>query len=225
MINEFVHSVTRAVSSDVRGQYFTGILSYLYYFIVLGLKLSPITLILLVFGGVFYKKLVKQPYFKYFILTIGYFAYLLVLLTIADKKIDRYSVILFLGLLLAISVLVSKASKTLKVAVFGGTSQALKYGFYENSGEYYSDAAFYVNQQGRGLKVLVPDNYESFIYYSWNKYQKYPGAETDYVVSSVDFDRKLPRSEICPKLVKTFGPRGTNVVFVYKCEDGFPIIR
>ena len=62
VINEFVHSVTRAVSSDVRGQYFTGILSYLYYFIVLGLKLSPITLILLVFGGVFYKKLVKQLY-------------------------------------------------------------------------------------------------------------------------------------------------------------------
>ena len=41
----------------------------------------------------------------------------------------------------------------------------------------------------------------------------------DYVVESLDIDRKTGEPRFCPMLEKAFGPRfGKGVVFVYNCK-------
>ena len=90
---------------------------------------------------------------------------------------------------------------------------------YENSGEYYADAAFYLKQFGRDKKVFVPNNIDSFKpYYNGEIAQEIePGI--NYEVMSLDIDRVTPKSEYCSILDKSFGPRfGPPLLFVYRCE-------
>ncbi len=173
-----------------------------------------------------------------------YLAVYYTFLTLSDKKIDRYVLVLLPALILLVSVLISDLGSKLLGGIvvlclgftvwvisvyypvysayysplFGGTTKALDMGIYENNGEYFSDAARYLNTKGRDKSVFVPDGVESFLYYYKGNLQRDFDDTTDFVVRSIDIDRKNPTFEGCSRLEKTFGPTKTPVVFVYVCD-------
>src|SRR3989339_151916 len=232
-------AVTKAVGEDIRGQYFTGFKSLFYYPIILFFKLSAVTLFLAIMSLTNKK---SPLWLKVF------FSLLLVVLTLADKKIDRYSIILFPSIVLlavfALNQLNTKLIALLLVThffilVFGiykyspvysafyspisGSEQiALKTGFYENSGEYFAQAAMYLNTKPRDEVVFIPNNYEAFSYFHKGKRTREFSPQVNYVVESVDFDRPISVGTYCNKLEKTFGPKGIPVVFVYSCQEVKP---
>ncbi len=231
-------AISGAVGDDIRGQYFTGWFSLVYYVVILAFKLSPITLSLLLFALLIRKHLWKNYQWIYI-----YFLFSLLVLTVSEKKIDRYSIFLFPSLILLSAAAMSLLNKyryilyagiflyTVCVVyffypvysayyspAFGGTQQAIKVGVYENSGEYFSDAAFYLNTLGRDNYLYVPNNYESISYFYKGKMQREYNDQTTHMVTSLDFDRPLAENRLCPQLVKSFGSRDMEVVFVWKCR-------
>lgn len=94
----------------------------------------------------------------------------------------------------------------------------LSLGFYENSGEYYSNTAMYLNEKGREVKTLIPNNIDSFKPY-------YKGIivdrknDADYVVYGLDFDRpNFAYYEGCEP-EKYFGNLIYKPLAVYKCKS------
>lgn len=235
-----------AVSNDTRAQYFKPPFSYVYYLVILAYKLSPVTLyVFLASLGVFIKQVKrKEPVQGRFVL--AYFLFYFLVLTVSTKKIDRYVLALVQPALLFASIYTAKLKYKVLITVvalqiaasgfiyfmhfpvfsgyyspvLGGTKTALNMGVYENSGEYFAQAAFYLNNKGR-FDVYLPDNYESFKYFYQGNTLRSHTTSVRYVVTSVDFDRKAPRIiNGCGKLERTLGPRfSIPVLFVYACSN------
>jgi len=239
-------AVVSAVNDDPRAQYFNPPFSYIYYLVILVYKLSPVTLFYFVASLVLFIRQLrrKEPVQGKFVL--AYLLTFFLVLTASTKKIDRYCLVFIQPLILFSSIYLSKLRNKTLVAVivlqlltsgfiyfkdfpalsgyyspiFGDAQTALNIGVYENSGEYFAQAAFYLNNKGRA-DVYMPDNYESFKYfYRANTLRDFsPSAK--YVVTSVDFDRKTPRIiNGCGKLDQSFGPKGSiSYVYIYECTS------
>jgi hypothetical protein len=239
VINKLLAAGTQAIQSASSGEItspnFNGLNPVLYYIVILGLKLSPITLVLLIFSFFKIKKI------RNYIFVFLYFVTVFLVLTIAAKKIDRYVIFLFPSLLLMAAsflntirpkyVILSAAVLFILLIghiyfpvysayyspVFGGTAGAQKIGVYDNSGEYFANAAFYLNTLSRDTVVFVPNNAQTFSPFYKGKMVGVFGSRVDYVVSSVDLYRDSPNNHLCSLLKNSFGPRDTKIVFVYKC--------
>lgn len=235
--------MTNAVANDIRSVEISGIVTYVFYFLVMIYKLSPVVLVLLPFGIYLVLKERKIP-FRMSLLTLVYIIWYLIALSLPEKKIDRYILVIIPPVILLVSnylarvrikylVLCLIASLTFIAFViyndhpiysgfynplFGGTKKALELGIYDNSGEYFAQAAFYLNTLGRNNTVYIPDNYDAFAaYYGGNKARTLQG-NVNYVVRSIDIDRKILIDPVCQTLYKSFGPRNfPHVVGIFKC--------
>lgn len=238
-------AVVLAVDNDTRAQYFKPPFSYIYYLVILAFKLSPVTLFVFLASLIVFILRLKRnnPVLGRFILV--YFLTFFLALTLSTKKIDRYAVALIQPILLFISIYLATLKHKMLISViviqlifsifiyfthfprfsgyyspvFGGANNALNLGVYENSGEYFAQAALYLNTKGRA-NVYVPDNYESFKYFYQGKTLRHLDPSAKYVVTSVDFNRKTPLIfSGCENLEKTFGPRlETPYVYVFRCD-------
>jgi hypothetical protein len=239
-------AITNAVATPVSTSIFHTWFSGLFYGVIILFKLSPITLIAFIVGLLSSfspeKKLPsfspEKKYTEYLIILLA--LYYLVL-TLPDKKIDRYVLVLIPPILLFVSAKVSVLSKKplimfLTVALvfmlaaskyyypvysayysplFGGTSWAQKAGVYDNSGEYYAQAAFYLNTLGRNVVSYVPHNVETFSYFYKGKIVYKFSDKPNFAVSSVEHFQELSR--LCPKVEAAFGPGLEKIVFVFRC--------
>jgi len=233
VLSQIYSAVTSAVGS--------GSVSIFYYFIILAFKLSPVTLLIFVVSLINLKKIRNENILAF----LGTLLIYLLFLTISRKKIDRYSLAMIPYILTVSSFYLTKTSiKAFKIILisatiffiyisiiyhpvysayyspfFGGAKKALDLGVYENSGEYFAQAAFYLNGKSRNMLVYIPDNIESFNYYYKGNVENILEKEPDYIVSSLDKDRKSDNDlQKCGQLDKTFGPGGFNAVYVYKCN-------
>src|SRR3989344_455209 len=102
--------------------------------------------------------------------------------------------------------------------ILGGTETALKLGIYDNSGEYYAQAADYLSLKDRKNHVYVPYNYESFSYYYNGNMQRDYDINTDFLVTSVEHLNEVAIIEGCLNIDKTFGTKVKNIVFVLSCK-------
>lgn len=257
VISKLQNAIFNAVSGDIRGEQISGLNSLFYYIYILAFKLSPITLILLLASILKLKKMLKIKNVPFIVL---YFVTFLIALTLSDQKIDRYVIILLPSLLLYISIFLSKFKKKFLFSLlticllftiwvvyayfpiysayysplFGRNSQkiARQYKIYDNSGEYYAQAAFYLNTKGRNKNTWVPHNVESFSYFYSGVINRDYSEKVDYMVTSINhLDSNLQYSDkenfssnvddaalhTCIKLEKTFGNRISDVVFVFSC--------
>lgn len=244
VIQKLFMAITNAVSDDIRATELSGIVSYLFYPLILVYKLSPITLLLMAFS-LFnilknYKTLDKN-----ILNIIFYLATYLLLLSISQKKIDRYVLVMIPPILVIIADYLSRINTKYLIVtfaiyavfaarliynyhpvysayyspVFGGTRYALSLGIYDNSGEYFAQAAFYLNKKGRDISVHIPDNFESFSYYFGGNKQREFSPQTDYVVKSIDINRSTATDANCPIIENSFGPKDyKQIVYIYKCR-------
>ena len=240
VFNKIYGHIFAAVTDNIRADMITGLLSYFYYLVILLFKLSPITVILFVLAITSFR---KTKDFNIKILIFSIFNYY-VFLILTDQKIDRYSLVFFPVILLLSSVYLAKVSKKLLNTwlfliftfliftiytyhpvysayyspLFGGTKRALDIGIYDNSGEYFAQAALYLNTKGRNINTYVPDGFSSFnLYYKGNSQRDYT-EETNYVVRSYDMQRLDPRDINCTTLDRSFGSKEHTIVYVWKCK-------
>jgi len=236
---KFYTAIFSAVSDDVRAYQLAEWVKPIYYFVLLGYKLSPFTLFGAVIVAANSKKLLSSPNVKYILLYLAvYFGFL----SLADKKIDRYVIPLILPILLLLAVYLDRLKVGVRQLIvmfpllfviyatyiyfpmysayysplFGGAAGALKARIYENSGEYFAQAAFYLNTLGRNKKTFVPHNIESFLYYYKGEAVRDFDTGVNYIVSSLDIDRSVPDSYGC-SLNNRFSPKGFTSVYVYEC--------
>jgi len=177
------------------------------------------------------------------VLFLSLFNYYL-FMTITDQKIDRYSLIFFPFILLLISnYLATVSTKILSVylitsllfltyvvytyhpvysayysPLFGSTKGALNMGVYDNSGEYFAQAALYLNTKGRDVYTYVPNGFSSFNLYYKGNIQRDRDGNTEYVVTSYDMERLNPADNLCTTLDKFFGSKEHTIVFVWRCD-------
>lgn len=234
-------SILNAVGEDYRASQLNLVTNYFYYLLILLYKLSPLTLFLIIFIFVF-----KNDFLKKFENLVIFLVFLInfVFLSISDQKIDRYSLVFFSPILLLISIFVSSVSLKFKklilsasfafsifVAVFysfqfsayyspifGGSKGALDLGIYENGGSYFNEAAFFLNKNYPGKNILVPDNYEAFSLFYNGKSQREKLSDTDFIVTSLDIDRKEFNFQNCQENIALFGPIDKKVVSIFKCR-------
>ncbi len=230
---------TAAFTATVETNRLTGF-GIFYYLIILCFKLSPITLFLFIFS---LGKLSRRLQTSDVVIPTTYLLIYLGFLSLASQKIDRYVISVIYPLLLLTSVYVAelKIKKLLIVCfgviiftlwivktyypvysayyspIFGGSSKALEISIYDNSGAYFAQAAEYLNTKGRDIDVFIPDSMDSFSPYFGGRFSKWYSPETDYIVKSQDFDRKIDSDELCPIIDKTFGPGNFKAVYVFKC--------
>jgi len=240
VIDNIFKAITGAVGSNFSRNNFGTIIGLFFYSIQFLFKSSPTLLVGVVGFLIAIKKYIKDINIKV-VLTYLLFYYLF--LTLSGKKIDRYVVAMFPGLILLASVFISDQSiKIRKVGVLvtfifyivissvfypvysayyspllGGTRAALKYGLYDNSGEYFAQAALYLNKKGRDVSVFVPNGEASFFHFYKGKKSLEVNDSTDYVVTSYNFDRQTINNYGCQKLESSFGG-DLGVVFIYLCH-------
>ncbi|OGC38837.1 hypothetical protein A3K42_01190 [candidate division WWE3 bacterium RBG_13_37_7] len=247
-------SLRLAVTEDPGMFIWNWYLGPFYYLVVLLFKMSPVTLVLSVIS-IWYLHRTKT-YAKNFniqvfsLVLISYYVFL----SLSSKKIDRYSLAFFPYLLLFSSVYLSRLNFKKQIFVglasllflsyviyvyhpvysayysplFGGTKTALKLKIYDNSGEYYAQAAEYLNTKGRDVIVYTPNNFDSFSPFYIGKFQAGFNGNTNYAVYSLDSERPvleptLPCYSSNSKTGKmqsfaAFGPRNYKVVFVFACR-------
>ena len=241
VLQKFFLAVTNAVGNDIRAQELSGPLRILFYPVLLAFKLSPLTLVAGFLAFTKYKELFASSKTK---LLLIYLVFYFIVMSIPDKKIDRYALVFISPLLLLISVyLATLQQKVVTVIaalsllflvyviyvfhpiysayyspIFGGTREAINLGVYDNSGEYFAQAAFYLNSKGRNNYTFIPDNIESFSYYYKGFLQREFDSKTTYIVRSHDIDRKEVIEPNCPTLDKTFGTKEAAVIYVFTCQ-------
>jgi len=246
VMHKLFSATVSAMDNDARAQYFKPPLSYVYYLIILGFKLSPVILFAFLASLVVFVPQLGQDKTAQGGPVLAYFLTFFLVLTMSAKKIDRYCLTLIPPLVLFSSIYISKLKGKALVTVivlqvfvsgfiyfcnfpvlsgfyspiFGGARTALNLGVYENSGEYFAQAAFYLNNK-RKANVYVPDNYEPFKYFYRGNTAAYFYPSAEYVVTSVDLDRKTPRIvDGCQKLEKTLGPKfEMPYVYIFFCDD------
>ncbi len=208
---------------------------------MIGFKLSPLTLSVLVMALVNLKKLGKDKNVRF---VLVYLLFYFGALSLSDKKIDRYTLALFPPFLLLVSVHISKLKKgtqrkfvllsllfTLWVVstyqpvysayyspLFGGGKKAMEIGVFENSGEFFAQAAQYLNEKEGKSYVAIPNNIDAFAFHYKGFVQVDPNLETEYIVWSHDIDRKeIPKYENCAEIEKEFGTYDLTYVYIFKC--------
>lgn len=239
VFNKILKAMTGAVNSNFTQNNYSFLLGLAFYALLFMFK-SSFTFLFGVSGFIVSaKKYLKNFNVRLILIYLGlYYAVLMV----SGKKIDRYVIAMFPALMLLASLYLSDRSERIKkgivflsVAFFagmsivyypvysaynspllGGSKTAIKLGVYDNSGEYFAQAAQYLNQKGREKKVYVPNGESSFFYF-------YKGDKTilrekaDFVVVSHDFTRREIENFGCEKLEKSFGG-DKDVVFVFSCR-------
>ncbi|OGC69609.1 hypothetical protein A2415_03490 [candidate division WWE3 bacterium RIFOXYC1_FULL_39_7] len=216
---------------------------YIYYLSILVFKLSVVTLVMFCLA-ILNSKIVFGT-FKQNKYILMYFLLYIVVLTLFKQKIDRYSLVFISPIILLISSFVSitpvifrKSLVTMTILFFliisfmyypvysayyspllGGTVGAQKFRIYDNSGEYFAQAAQYLNSNYTDVKVYVPNNIESFSYFSHNVNVADYGAGAHFEVVSYDTDRPKLEPKLCHTLEKSFGPLYSTSVVIFKCEN------
>jgi len=219
----------------------SAIMRILFYDFVVLFKLSPIVLALFI---VSFLKLKKVFCNRYVIITLLYLLFYYVVLTLSQMKIDRYITAMFPPVILIGSIFLETQKANIKKAVvglsaayivvvsyvycpvysayysplFGGTGAAINLGIYDNSGEYFAQAAEHLNTKGRDVKVFVPNGEASFDYYFKGERSNALEELPDYVVVSYDSDRGFINNHGCSNYESSFGSREMDVVYVFKCK-------
>lgn len=237
---KIVDSIFHAVGEDPRVYLLSPFLNKFFYIVVLPFKLSPIILFLFLLAIYNFKKIKSFELFTIVLVVILYLGSL----SASDQKIDRYSLVFFQPIILISSVYLSTTSKRFQnIAVIfslifvvvisfiynpqysayynpllGGTKSAIENGIYENGGTYFYDAAKLLNQLDPQKKVYVPNNIEAFSMFYNGKTLRDPQVSRDYVVVSLDIDRKSFNNLGCENLIQAFGPLDYKVVAIYSCR-------
>lgn len=239
VVSKMYSALFNAVLLDPRGELLTFYAKVFYYPLIFIFKTSP----LLLAGTIYYfvRRLRRGEIIERLIFL--YFVFISVALSLADQKIDRYVLALFLPMILLVSNTIANLGKkyiniiiALQIVFFiyisycyypvysayinplVGYKQVLKWGFYENSGEYYAHAARYINQKGRDINVYIPNNIDSFKPYYKGKITD-DVAAADYIVFGLDFDRKsFPLFTGC-RIEKYFGNKIYSPLAVYTCSS------
>lgn len=244
-LGKVMNGVRGGVYEDIRENTLVGINVYFYYLYILVFKLSPMTLLLFLsslWANFQRSRISKEDFYKTFAVLIYFLTYLLVL-SLSVKKIDRYLIALIPPLLLYISIFLQRlnpknlflilagvllftfAAKSSFAPVYSayysplfGTSPsyaAYDKGFYNNSGEYFAQAAFTMNNIVDRQKVWVPYNRDSFdFYFKRDTFKDFDGSQSFAVVSIDHLEEGLQQ---CSELLYTFGPKKEAVVFVLHC--------
>jgi hypothetical protein len=240
VFSKIYNAVFGAVSTDVRSALIPDYLKPIYFAVIALFKLSPVT-VLLFLMGLWKLRKSADSVVRTFIVALA--VYYLVFIP-ATQKIDRYVVMFYPSIFILLGVFVSELSSKLQKAIiatsllcftwatvtfyplysayyspiFGGSQAAMSLGIYENSGEYFAQAADYLNVKGRDIKVYVPDNVDSFRYYfNGNLVGSYEDLP-DYVVRSLDIDRDSAIDPICPTTEYMFGNKQLSSVYVQRCD-------
>lgn len=238
-ISKIWNGIAGGVYEDVRTLPLSSGFSYFYYLFVLFYKSLPTTFILSLPALFYSLKNYKSRKISLYLLI-----YLLVL-SVSSKKIDRYVISIFPPLLLLISIYLSNLNSKIlylfasfalvfaiqaKVTYFPvysayyspvlGTTpsyKALTNGFYNNSGEYYAQAAQSMNNWVNDEQLLwVPYNRDSFdAYYKRDTLKEY-NKKVSFAVTSLDHLAEV--TTFCPKLIKTYGPSKEAIILVYACD-------
>lgn len=242
-IQKILFAIFNAVEGDARGTVYTGIYSFLFYPIIFVLKTSPITLVLFIAALLNIKK-IKDSYL--FNIVFLYILCYLAAFTISDQKIDRYLVSVLLPIMLICAYfLVFFAKKYLKTTVIFCVSffvyvsyvyfpvYSAYYSpiilsdifvansiFYDNSGEFFAQAAFYLNTKDRDNVIYIPYNVETFSHYSKSKVSSEYVDNFNYLVFSKNNLKKVSNiindNNCIPDT--TFGSKLNAIVYVYKCN-------
>ncbi len=214
---------------------------YLYYLVVLIYKLSPITLVLFALGLV--KSFVWRERLTTY--TILYIVTSLSLLVYSEQKIERYIIAFVPAIILICAVTLSRMERSLLVItliisiffttfvyayfnplysgyyspLFGGPKEAYALGIYDDSGEFYQQAAIYLNQKGRDTVVTVPNNINSFGPYYKGKLSSDQYEGLNYFVDNKDSRRK-PTDVVpnCDKVERRFFNYNLDAVTIYLCH-------
>lgn len=238
---KLLEAISNAVGNTVRNEIIIPTIRTFYYEIILLFKLSPITLVLFITSLFKNKISLKKSESKIIYYTL--FLYFIVL-TISQQKIDRYAVVMFPYIILLSSIILASFPKNIikKILlmvcgyfifvsfiyfpvysayyspIFGGTKRALDMGVYDNSGEYFAQAALYLNEKGRNIVTSVPNGYSSFSCYYKGEISRYVTSRSDYLVYSIDASRIRPDNYGCGTLDKVFGSKEYPVVYISKCK-------
>lgn len=231
-------AIFKAVGADIRAEILSPYIKPIYYLAILFVKLSPLTFVLAIFTFGNFKRLAKN---KLVVLVLLNLVFYFVFLTLASQKIDRYAIVLFPSLILLVSIFVNSLSHRVKVALvgislvvmgfvtlmhypvysayysplIGGTKGALNVGLYDNSGEYYAQAAQFLRTKDRNTYTYLPYNYEAFSYFYNGKMQRSFTPETNYIVTSLNHLDPIPE---CTKVVAAFGSKDASIVYVFSCD-------
>lgn len=190
----------------------------------------------------FSKKVLKKENLPIFLIFIYFLTYFLAL-TVSVKKIDRYSVALIPPIVLLVSYYLSQLTKkNLSIIscaaflfffaakktyfpvysayyspIFGEkpSQSALKNGFYDNSGEYYAQAAFTLNNIVDDQKVWVPYNSDAFAFFFKRNIVLDFGENVDFAVTSINHLEEV--QSYCPEIIYTFGPGKEAIIYILKC--------
>jgi hypothetical protein len=234
-LRALVSAIIGAQANSIR-QEILPINDFLYYPLILTAKMTIVTFGLLCFSFIFNIRNKSSRYVYVYLLTF------LLFLTLVGQKIDRYTISLFLPSLLLVAQMLSHLSTKKAVVLsalscalaimcyihyypvlsayysplMGQTKGALRLGIYDNSGEYFAQAAFWLNTKGRDTSVYVPNNVESFSPYFKGKISLTGAA--DYEVYSLDMGRVSLEKTMCKKVVKFFGPQDRPIVYILECR-------
>ncbi|MFH1295087.1 MAG: glycosyltransferase family 39 protein [bacterium] len=211
----------------------------LYYPVVLLLKLSPIAVILLLVALVSSVSSQKRILFW----PVGYILLYLLVFTLADQKIERYAISVMPALLMIIAVALSHLTPKLISVIsliiiltggaiylsyfpypalyyspaVAGVAGVYKSGLLDTNGEYFSDAARYLNMKGRDVVVHTAANEQSFKPYFKGIYASEYSSQVQYVITSVDSTRGAASFPACPVAEKVFLVDGLAYVTIWSC--------
>ena len=238
--SRIIDSIFNAVGEDPRVYLLSPFLNNFFYLVVLPFKLSPITFLLFLIAIYKFYKIKSFDISLLFLVIAIYF----ISLSSSDQKIDRYSLVFFQPIFLISAVYLATTSQkfqnfivglSLIFIIFisfiykpqyssyynpllGGTKSAIDNGIYENGGTYFYDAAKLLNHLDPQKKVYVPNNIEAFSMFYNGKTLRDSSEKKDYIVVSLDIDRKSFDNLGCENLIQTFGPLDYKVVAIYSCK-------
>ncbi|MFA6918484.1 MAG: hypothetical protein WC285_06740, partial [Candidatus Gracilibacteria bacterium] len=103
--------------------------------------------------------------------------------------------------------------------MFGGINYANRIGLLDQSGEFYAQAAFYLNEKGRDVKVFLPKNVQSFTPYFKGNFTGIYSDDVNYVTLPLGLsfsDLDYPK---CNEVEKKFSVDGVDLITIYKCRN------
>ena len=238
---EILRAGKNVVNSSNQGIGLSSLNKLFFYDFVTFFKLSPITLTIFIASLVRFETVLRDKKLR---MILAYLLFYYVALSVAQKKIDRYVIAMFPSMILmGAAFLSTQKQKIVKMIaglsglylllitymyypvysayyspLFGGTQAALKLGIYDNSGEYFAQAAKYLNTKGRDIKVFVPHGEASFDYYFKGQRVRSLIERPDFVVVSLDTDRVIDNLG-CGKFEQGFGSRVAEIVNIFECVD------
>jgi len=238
-------AISTAVSSDERIYMIWDGIKPVFYSIMVAAKLTPAALVLVLIG--IYKlaqKSVRNSSVKSQLVAYGFpLVFTYILLSFSAQKIDRYVLALFPYLFMLVALGVEKCNTKILSIVFtiyiaqatllycqyfpvvseytspvvGGPAGLHKLSLYDNSGEYFAQAAQYINSICPKCTVYVPNNTDAFSPYFLGRVTQEYGADVKYEVKSIDMERSAFTQDECNMTVKLFGQSNFKPVGVFSC--------